>query len=650
MFCAKIKKENKYEINLSNFKNLNILKELNKYNLSKILILNLSNNKINFLHPIIYKLINLEELILDNNNISFLSSDIKFLTKLTKLSLNNNLLFDLPNEISKLNNLKILEINNNKFTKIPTKILYMLNLNIVHFNNYQHNIFYFHNLYNYNLKFNIQNDTIIIINYLNKLWNSYSNNKHFNNFNVFNSTDYIQFINYITITTNNNDIFNNINKINCNLNYNPYATVITQNIIKFKPYIKFFNKKTAFYKFICNAKLNLFDLYFDILNFKYCISKKLIIHNKSSKKFLKNYKFFNISPKFINLLFYYFNSNNIHKKYVINHFTHGNIISVFKSNNNDISNPYNFRFIINYSKFIKIIDTILFFNIIHRCKFNININHSIFKSDIFNNFNYINKLAVYNTQFNNNILLIDIEKAFDSVKWSLFKKILFINLSRKVNSKFASNIINQYFNILSNSKVYYKNFIVNFNNGIPCSLISSKILFNFFIEEIILLWLFNLKNIIHTFKINVFVDDIFIQFFNTDYSVFITQSLINHLHSFNFNINTSKFKISPNLNNLFINHFNNISIIQSNDFYLGIPFTRNIKLYANIILLDYQHSFNHSFNWSDIYNILLYNHPASFSILGYLKYKLSPFLPSIQNHNLSFIKPLILNFILKFFL
>jgi hypothetical protein len=179
-------------------------------------------------------------------------------------------------------------------------------------------------------------------------------------------------------------------------------------------------------------------------------------------------------------------------------------------------------------------------------------------------------------------------------------------------------------------------------HGIPIGLTSSNIVFSFMMEEITLRWLLSMKDYLKDFKINIYVDDIFFKFYKTENVNFIINSFIKHFQKYNLKINKNKFKVSKKLKaKLDIE----CSVLKETDFYLGLPFTRDIKLYGELILKEYQKKYLHNFSWKKIYNKIITNDINSVSIIGYLGYKLRPFIKYDEHYILRIVK-----FIKKYYL
>jgi hypothetical protein len=125
------------------------------------------------------------------------------------------------------------------------------------------------------------------------------------------------------------------------------------------------------------------------------------------------------------------------------------------------------------------------------------------------------------------------------------------------------------------------------------------------------------------FIINVYVDDIYLKINNgSQKSYVIVSTLINHLKKYKLTINLHKSKADEKLllNKLIKNK------LQETDYYLGIPFTRDIKLYGKLLLAEFKNKLD--LNWIDMYEIL--SKPESSyiksKVFGFLNYKLHPFI------------------------
>jgi hypothetical protein len=341
----------------------------------------------------------------------------------------------------------------------------------------------------------------------------------------------------------------------------------------------------------------------------------------------------NITDKDITDVFNYRKLTNIEKKYNIKQFSNCNVVPKYKSG--DIDEPKNFRYVMVHHNVIKIIDRLWCIELLHKCGNNLPDNN-IFKSYLINpNFSEISNQAIANTEDLNNKVIIDIKKAFDSMEWYIVYKLLLINLTRKINKTEAEKFVEQYFIILKNRNIYYKDKLIKVSKGLPVGLPSSTIVFQFVFEEIILRWLYHNKNFVNQFKINIFVDDTLFDFLSNNNINFIIISFIDFIKPYGLDINKNKFKISPNIYNGNVG-----TLLTDSDFYLGIPFTRDIQLYGFLVLKSFQEKYNNTITWTGIYKYIEKNNKISNSILGFFIFKLKLL---IKNRTVN--KTTILNFI-----
>jgi Leucine-rich repeat (LRR) protein len=673
-------------LNISNNKIENLSIQIN--NLINLQSLNLSNNNLSYIPLSFYKLINLKELDLSNNNlkyvsisicklksletlnlknnkIAYLTKNIKYLTNLRIFLIGNNLLKKLPNEITNMDNLEQINIENNPFITFPTKVLKIPRLtHLYDDNNRIINIDSLRKEYELNNELDflkIQVKDYKLSNYINNLWKF----KEFKNFLVIREdnekfNEIIELLaskskNYNKIPNKLNNIVNkdltqyefktlvnkNINELE-KLETKPYDFVFKENseMNKFKPAIKLLYPLLSKKNFINDFKENIDNVYRKTLGSLQCVYKKLEEGKRKTKIVSKNDSIQNINDDEIEVIYDYLHSSLVRKKYILNKYCNGDILPIFKFTKNDLQDPTSFRYMINYNKIIKIIDKLWCIDVLSKCKNNVP-NRKIFKSNLlYYDFSKIVNTAMQNTKDLNNVIIIDIDKAYDSINWKLMKKLLLTNLTRKINETEAKKFIDEYFLILSNSTIYYNNQKIKIKHGIPIGLTSSNIIFNFMMEEITIRWLYSIKNYISEFKINIYVDDIFFKFYKTENLNFIITSFINHFQKYNLKINKNKFKVSPSLKlNL------ECTVLKPTDFYLGLPFTRDIKLYGELILKEYQKKYLHNFDWMKIYTKIITNDINSISILGYMGYKLRPFLKYDENYNLRIVR-----FIKKFYL
>jgi hypothetical protein len=287
--------------------------------------------------------------------------------------------------------------------------------------------------------------------------------------------------------------------------------------------------------------------------------------------------------------------------------------------------PSNFRYLVNHHNTVKILDRMWVLETMQKLGTNIP-DPEIYKSNLVKNFSpNIIHTAIKNTLSIDSIVLLDITRAFDSLEWNILEELLMANLTRKTNSEIAQNIVSQYMVILRNRELYYNNNIVPISKGIPTGLPSSNLVFTLALEEIIFRWLVHngYKNNVD-FMLNVYVDDIYIKIINLLKTHDVVTSLTEHLAKYKLYVNKAKSKASYNLNLIDLNE------LKENDYYLGIPFTRNKKLYGELILKEFQKN-KINLSWESIYNKLSSDDKDEMVpiIFGFMNYKLKP----IMNNN-----------------
>jgi hypothetical protein len=291
-----------------------------------------------------------------------------------------------------------------------------------------------------------------------------------------------------------------------------------------------------------------------------------------------------------------------------------------KYKSGDVTKPENFRYLVNHHNVIKIIDRLWCVEVINNCGSNLP-DKNIYKANLVKAFNgSIIETAIENTKTIDSVVLLDISKAFDSLDWDMLEELLYSNLSRKMLPEKAKELLDQYMIIMKNRKLYYNNNLISVSKGISTGLPSSNLVFTLVLEEILYRWFnkFNYKNN-EDFIISIYVDDIYIKILKKQNANQIITSLINYLALFKLNINITKSRVCPNLE---VDLPNKLS---TKDFYLGIPFTRDIKLYGKLILADFQKN-KLNLSWIEIYDILCREKSDDITkkIIGFFNYKLKP--------------------------
>ena len=265
---------------------------------------------------------------------------------------------------------------------------------------------------------------------------------------------------------------------------------------------------------------------------------------------------------------------------------------------------------------------------------------NIYKANLVKAFNgSIIETAVENTKSIDSVVLLDISKAFDSLEWDVLEELLHSNLSRKTSPEKSKELVDQYMTIIKNRKLYYNNHLISISKGLPTGLPSSNLVFTLVLEEILYRWFtqYNYKNY-EDFIMSIYVDDIHMKILKKQNANKIVTSLIDFLGLYKLNINISKSRVCPNLE---VDLPNKLS---SKDFYLGIPFTRDIELYGKLILSDFQKN-KLNLSWVQIYDILCKEKSDDITkkIVGYFNYKLNPLLNNDNENSKEVLKKFIFN-------
>ena len=333
-----------------------------------------------------------------------------------------------------------------------------------------------------------------------------------------------------------------------------------------------------------------------------------------------------VSKRDINKVYKYKYGNKLTKKNLMKNISKCYVFPKYKSG--DTTKPENFRYLVNHHNTIKILDRLWCEDIVNNCGDNLP-DPNIIKTSLIKSFNNsIINVAIKNTESIDSVVLLDIAKAFDSLEWNVLEDLLISNLTRKINQSIAKKLIEDYMIIIKNRSVYYNNNLINISKGIPTGLPSSNLVFTLAIEEIIYRWINeNNYTIDKDFILNIFVDDIYLKIIHTEITKDIVFGLINYLEKYKLYINKNKSKADKKL------QLEDFDELKETDYYLGIPFTRNIQLYGQLILNEFKHKkFNTT--WAQIYNILNFefsSYEKEKIILGFFTYKLKPFINKTDN-------------------
>ncbi len=323
----------------------------------------------------------------------------------------------------------------------------------------------------------------------------------------------------------------------------------------------------------------------------------------------------------INKVYNFKVASGLTKKGLMNDISRCTIFPKYKSG--DVTKPENFRYLVNHHNTVKILDRIWCMEVITKCGQNLP-DKNIYRATLVKSFNgAIINTAIENTNSTDSVVLLDIEKAFDSLDWDVLEALLTSNLTRKINKETATDLVSQYMTIIKNRELYYNNNLIQISKGISTGLPSSNLVFTLALEEVIFRW-FKKTSFANNkeFKMVVYVDDIYLNIIDKTKSNHIVNSLIDYLASYKLNVNKSKSKACDKLNIDIPNK------LKPTDYYLGIPFTRDIKLYGQLILKEYQLN-KANLSWSEIYNKLASeetHHEEKSKIAGFMDYKLRPFL------------------------
>jgi hypothetical protein len=329
---------------------------------------------------------------------------------------------------------------------------------------------------------------------------------------------------------------------------------------------------------------------------------------------------------------YIISNNNEYKISIIkNEYTE--LFAKLKKETKKKLEPSDYRYIMNHSTIIKLLDHLWLLKIRTVMPINI-INSSIFICKLTKTNNICSCLtyATENTLIKKNILLLDIKKAFDSVEWSLLYEKMLSFFNKFMSPINSINLVNQYFIVLNNRKFKYRDYDIFINKGISQGLASSNFVFTIFILEILYKWKYYKNLYYNYFKLNIYVDDFYIEFLINDQEIIkdITNTLITLLEDNYLYTSKEKSKADSSL------YFLEYPVLENNDMYLGIPFTRNIKEYFDIILTQFKNRY-FDYTWYDIFYRLDYNEELEEKniIRGFMNYKLKPLVEYYNEESIS---------------
>jgi len=243
-----------------------------------------------------------------------------------------------------------------------------------------------------------------------------------------------------------------------------------------------------------------------------------------------------------------------------------------------------------------------------------------------------------------NVVQLDLTKCYDSIKWPVIEYLLNGYFTRHFNARYSNRygggigehcakyFIDIYMGLLTTTKMTFNDVPIPLRTSLPTGPTSSSGIIAFIFDELIHLWLQTIRfKINDDFIIKIYVDDIYIKLISVEAITAaseIVQSLWNFIQSFLFTVNLVKSNADPDLKIMIKKTLDSpeaepLPALKDTDKYLGVPYTRDINKYFNVILAEFSNkrvqfkSFN---SWYFIYNII--DNPA---ILGYLRWKLKPF-------------------------
>ena len=297
--------------------------------------------------------------------------------------------------------------------------------------------------------------------------------------------------------------------------------------------------------------------------------------------------------------------------------------------------PSDYRYLTDHHDFIKIIDRIfIYFN-------KILVDKQYIDTDIFivkildidiKNFSYY---ADINTQSKNRVLCLDFSNAFDNVEWYRLYDHMINFYKKSMSFVLAEALTNFYFPILQNRIFYFYSYDykIEVKKGISQGFPSSNLIFTIFMIQIIDEWMHKINLKIKDYlDMNIYIDDIFIRFKKYDKkNNYILNKLIKEFELNDIKINNKKCFGDKKLNLNF-----KYRQIKDNDFYLGIPFTRNNKYFDYImnnfrekyeikkIYMKEYNKYNIEYSWNNFIDIIKNNKEEIKIITGFLRYKLKP--------------------------
>jgi hypothetical protein len=448
---------------------------------------------------------------------------------------------------------------------------------------------------------------------------------------------------YDEMIENNKDINyeGNINEAVDYLNnlYNSDIDIILDNI-NFK---KLDISKKDFDEFLNHLKQNVDDLcfkanigsYISTIEAHLSLKENDFILSKSKQNLLfLCFKDLSETNQIRESIFRYIKNTRLHTKY----------------KDGDKLNICNYRFLFDHTKMFKIIDKLLSLELIEKLEKSDNLPNSDL---VINNISRIYKKSIKEnayeiTKLNEDIILLDISKAYDNVGWDLIEYKMEKLLSRKLGNEYGKNFTKKYLFLLKSRQISFKENNLIVKKGVATGLASSTIIFTLIFEDIFeeIIRILNSMNILvnNDYKVKLFVDDICIKILNRDSKKVnnILSVIENSLMYYNYKINKTKSKCSPNLNL-------NMCKLKNGDCYLGLPFSSSPKNYMDIILKQFNKK-HININYKSILKILRfegikYHKELKNKIFGFFNFKLY----GLKKYNINFSFDNFTNIILKYY-
>lgn len=170
-------------------------------------------------------------------------------------------------------------------------------------------------------------------------------------------------------------------------------------------------------------------------------------NEKNYRDSIINIKYF--TPKKILMIYNYLLETDINKKILM--LKKINVVCLYpkhkKDNINDITN---YRFLTQHSEKLKLIDRI-FVDILLDITPKEMIDTNIFKAQLIGKNNLLDtccNITSKNTETIDNVVLLDVSKAFDSVEWNILYQYMNNHISKFINIDLSRSIIDEYFIIL----------------------------------------------------------------------------------------------------------------------------------------------------------------------------------------------------------